>query len=412
MSVETKRQPKYLKAKDILRERIADKTYTDAKPVPPEKVLAVEFNMAPMTVRRAMQELVDEGVLVRQRGRGKGTYVRPDPRRVRHRVRKTGSSEKLKRVGAVHEYDWLHVTGSPVYFKIFMAVQAECARRGVSLDFLPHEAVGNDGGAGLKKLAEEHSAQVVVVLDWHRPEDLVELQEMGVPVVVPGSFQECRSISWVAQNDFQSSALVTRYLLSLGHSRVGLINTRKINKVKLEREAGWLTAQSEAGIYPDSLPRYYCGRPSRYASQQFEELKSELLESFRKEPPPTALLAKDGLHAWAAVQALRELGLHCPEDVSVGCPGSFYRQAFGMPDITSAAPQEGELGERVLDLAEQLLNGSGTPGMGISIPAYLIKGQTSAPPKKKAGHDEETRVEETAETPDNTVTGDSAAESR
>jgi DNA-binding LacI/PurR family transcriptional regulator len=383
MSVENKRQPKYLNAKNILRERIADKTYTDAKPVPPEKVLAVEFNMAPMTVRRAMQELVDEGILVRQRGRGKGTYVRPDPSRVRSRIKRTGSSEKLKRIGVLHEYDWLHVTGNPVYFKIFMAIQAECARRGVSLAFLPHNGAAHAGGAGLKRLAEKSGAQVITVLDWSKPEDLEKLQEAGIPVVVPGAFQECRSISWVAPNDFQSAALVTRHLLSLGHKHVGIVNTNSVNRVRSEREAGWATAQHETDIDTSSLPRYCCGKFKLHQGQPLNELQEELVRAFKENPPPTALFAKDGLYAWAAIRALQEIGLRCPEDVSVGCVGMFFKKSLGMPEVTTAIPPEGEFGKCVLDLSKQLLMGSASPGIGISIPGHLVKGQTSAPPRKK-----------------------------
>ncbi len=383
MSVETRKHPKYLKAKNILRERIANRTYTDKKAVPPEKVLSGEFNMAPMTVRRAIQELVDEGVLIRQRGRGKGTYVRPDPSNIHPRINPATSSERLKRIGVLHEYNWLHLTGSPVYFMVFMSIQAECARRGIGLEFMPHDGMVHEGAAGLKRLAEKSSAQVVLVLDWHEPEELVELQNMGIPVVVPGPFHQSMPISWVAPNDFLSAATVTRHLLSIGHKHVGIVNTSKVNRVRFDREAGWATAHYQLGIDTESLPRYYCGKVDQQQVQLFEQLKDEIVEAFKKNPPPTALFARDGLYAWAAIRALREIGLRCPEDVSVGCVGMFFKKTLGMPEVTTAISDEGELGKCVLDLAERLLMGSASPGMGISMPAHLIKGQTSVPPKKK-----------------------------
>ena len=56
---------KYLIVKRALLERIAARQYTETTPVPPEGVLAEEFEVAPVTARRAIHELVAEGFLVR-----------------------------------------------------------------------------------------------------------------------------------------------------------------------------------------------------------------------------------------------------------------------------------------------------------------------------------------------------------
>jgi DNA-binding GntR family transcriptional regulator len=61
----------YLQLAGILRERIADGTYTSK--IPPLVELEDEFGLATMTVRRAISVLVDEGLLRRVPGRG--TYV-------------------------------------------------------------------------------------------------------------------------------------------------------------------------------------------------------------------------------------------------------------------------------------------------------------------------------------------------
>ncbi|HEX4918543.1 MAG TPA: GntR family transcriptional regulator [Limnobacter sp.] len=58
----------------ILREKIIEGHY-DAKPLPGELVLAEQFNVSRVTMRRALQDLVKEGLVAR--GRGKGTFVKP-----------------------------------------------------------------------------------------------------------------------------------------------------------------------------------------------------------------------------------------------------------------------------------------------------------------------------------------------
>ncbi|MDH4396661.1 MAG: GntR family transcriptional regulator [Limnobacter sp.] len=58
----------------ILREQIIEGHF-DTKPLPGELVLAEQFNVSRVTMRRALQDLVKEGLVAR--GRGKGTFVKP-----------------------------------------------------------------------------------------------------------------------------------------------------------------------------------------------------------------------------------------------------------------------------------------------------------------------------------------------
>lgn len=73
----------------ILRERIIEGHY-DTKPLPGELVLAEQFSVSRVTMRRALQDLVKEGLVAR--GRGKGTFVKP---RTESRNSSIGQSQLL-----------------------------------------------------------------------------------------------------------------------------------------------------------------------------------------------------------------------------------------------------------------------------------------------------------------------------
>ena len=66
-------QPMYAQLEHYLRERIRSGSLGPGERLPPEKTIADTFGLSRMTVRRATTILVDEGLLVRQAGRG--TFV-------------------------------------------------------------------------------------------------------------------------------------------------------------------------------------------------------------------------------------------------------------------------------------------------------------------------------------------------
>lgn len=61
---------KYQKISNEMRKRIADGYYTSDQPIPDEISLAKEFGCSRMTMKRALDILVSEGVLFRKRGHG------------------------------------------------------------------------------------------------------------------------------------------------------------------------------------------------------------------------------------------------------------------------------------------------------------------------------------------------------
>ena len=366
-----KQSAKYLVVKQALLDRIVCRQYTERKAVPPERELAREMGVAPMTARRALQELVQEGVLVRERGRGRGTFVRQGPARPGSAL---AADARLRRVGVIHAYDWDRLQSSPVYNLIFMEVQRECARLGAGLELLP---VAPGDGSDPGKLARAHGCQALMVLDWTEaaPELLAAAAEQ-LPVVVAGPFQEMVPLSFVAPNDFQGAWAATRHLMELGHRRVAMVGSRKVAKASADREGGWAMCLDRAGLEREEL-LYRAGRPKQGQGESFQEVKAELLEQFRLRSPPSGIFARDGFMAAACIRALGELGRRCPEDVSVACVGRFYEGALDVPRLTSAQYEDGALGRELLQMVEDLFAGRRTSPAGVLLPMRVVEGETA-----------------------------------
>ena len=68
-------KPLYLQIKDILKHKIINNEYAVGSTIPSENELEEIFGVSRMTIRQAVNELVNEGLLRKERGRGKGTVV-------------------------------------------------------------------------------------------------------------------------------------------------------------------------------------------------------------------------------------------------------------------------------------------------------------------------------------------------
>lgn len=67
------KQPVYLQLADLLQGKIKSHQYTIGNKIPSERELSETFGISRMTVRKAIDTLIDKGLLIRLQG--KGTYV-------------------------------------------------------------------------------------------------------------------------------------------------------------------------------------------------------------------------------------------------------------------------------------------------------------------------------------------------
>lgn len=65
--------PLYYQLENIIREKIENEEYKVDEKIPSERNLSDQFNLSRMTVSKAINNLVEEGILYRKRGRG--TFV-------------------------------------------------------------------------------------------------------------------------------------------------------------------------------------------------------------------------------------------------------------------------------------------------------------------------------------------------
>ncbi|ESQ75912.1 GntR family transcriptional regulator [Asticcacaulis sp. AC402] len=102
--------PLYMQLQKVLRDAIVSRVISPEAAIPPERDLAEEFGVSRLTVRKAVDGLVAEGLIKRRRGAG--TFVAA---RVEKSFSKLSSfSEDMRSRGRVPHSEWLARSGGAV----------------------------------------------------------------------------------------------------------------------------------------------------------------------------------------------------------------------------------------------------------------------------------------------------------
>jgi LacI family transcriptional regulator len=131
-----------------------------------------------------------------------------------------------------------------------------------------------------------------------------------VPTVLLNCYTGDSGFSSVVPAEVAGGHLATEYLLQAGHRRIGYINGEPWQDASKDRLKGYRTALATADLpYAPELVR---------DGDWSSGLGFELTLSLMREPnPPSAIFCANDLTAIGAIEALKQLGLRVPEDVSV-----------------------------------------------------------------------------------------------
>ncbi len=165
----------------------------------------------------------------------------------------------------------------------------------------------------------------------------------------------------------------TRCLLQLGHRKVSAITGPSYLTNAQERTNGFLRATREKGI---SVRSEYIQEGT------FEKLsgysKARLL--LRMTPRPTAIFAENDLIAFGALQAIREAGLRCPEDISLMGFDDLDLAAMMNPELSSVSQPGYQLGTTAATILISRVNGNSAPPEHIVLQTALRVRHSVAPP--------------------------------
>ncbi len=207
------------------------------------------------------------------------------------------------------------------------------------------------------------------------------IKNQGVKVVVLDREVNDTEVDVVEGDSVGGAYQLTRYLIELGHQHIAILSGPQNVSTSSQRVAGFCQAIEEANLTHNTANIYW----GEFSQTLGHEMVRRALQST---PRPTAFLAVNNFIANGALQALREMNIRVPEDVSVVSFDDIPVSINPMPFLTVAAQPAYEMGYQATQLlVARLINAGPETVQKIILPVEILIRQSSGEPPQEPGNE-------------------------
>jgi DNA-binding LacI/PurR family transcriptional regulator len=292
----TPRSPVYSGLLEQLRGAIAGGVHGPGEFLGTEVELSRARGISRVSVRRATEQLIREGLIERRAGRG--LFVR--------------EADRVTQL--------VHVVVPDLGFEqcaqIARGAKDLAAEQGIKVQVYDANNRLDRDIATLQQLPETE-ARGALILSWHHPrfsEAMLQLKQASFPFVVVDEHPREVLAPSVTADNHAGGMLVGHALADLGHRRIGFIGNLAADTVQARLD-GLRDAVNDRGIAFDrSLVVDLCVQPQEDWAGRINECTRGLAS---RRDRPTAIFFSDDQVAAEGCCTLRAMGLRIPADISV-----------------------------------------------------------------------------------------------
>ena len=282
----------FLQVKDFILEQVENEVFKAGELIPPERELAESLNISRYTVRRALQELVDEGYLYRVQG--SGTFVKE---------RNSNVGKRSDSIGIVMPF-----CDAETEMMLLSGMQKALRETEYSMTLFTSDNDSTKETDGVRRLKEEGVAGLIIMPagDQHGGRAALHLKSEGFPFVlvdrrVSGCTTDC-----VMSDNIQGGYSATRHLAELGHKKIAFLRHENDRTSSIrDRFTGYEEAMRDHGL-----------QNSLMFSYDYRDGLAKLGEFLAKKHY-TAVVTGNGVVARDVVRQCREQNIIIPDELSV-----------------------------------------------------------------------------------------------
>jgi LacI family transcriptional regulator len=211
---------------------------------------------------------------------------------------------------------------------------------------------------------------VVMIVPHHYESIVDDLSAQNLPYVIVDHRGGMENEASVTATNRKGMLDATRYLLALGHRRIGFITGRMDIVCSHDRLRGYQDGLAEVGLPFD---RRLVREGDFLQPSGFLHAQSLL----QLDKPPTAIIASNDLMAFGAMEATRIAGLRIGHDVSIIGFDDIFLSSQTYPPLTTVRQPLEEMGGVALDTLVMLLEGRTSFSSQRELPTELIIRETT-----------------------------------
>jgi len=197
--------------------------------------------------------------------------------------------------------------------------------------------------------------------------------ESGTPVVITNRRLESYDTDHVVVDNGRGAYEMTQYMLSLGHRRIAFVQGRPDASTSIDREAGYQAALNDASVRTE---------PDLIVSGDFSHEGGYMAVRglLHRQAPPTAIFCANDVMAFGALDAVSDLGLRVPQDVSVAGFDDVRTASYRSIALTTVRQPIAQMAEEAMRiLTSRIKNGDTGKRIHRVLPAELAIRKTVGP---------------------------------
>jgi DNA-binding LacI/PurR family transcriptional regulator len=272
----------------------------------------------------------------------------------------------------------VHRVSDPFYAEVLDGIQdtIQAARYSLLLASTNNDRTREE--AILRAMTERRVDGLILCSMFITPERRRELDPRRTPLVLIHNRAAEMTPDTLYHDDRLGMRELTRYLITLGHTRLGFIGNARAGRVTEERLAGFYEETQAAGL---EIPEeYVVSAVSGLAAAAVAPCRALL--ALRE--PPTAILCFDDLLAIGAIQALVQCNKRVPADCSITGFDNIPIAEVVNPPLTTFNQPKYTLGTRAANLLLNLIDanadGAREPEVLVLRGEILVRASTAPPP--------------------------------
>ncbi|ULL15324.1 GntR family transcriptional regulator [Paenibacillus sp. H1-7] len=371
------RTPLYKQIREYVLDNIIRMSWLPDERIPSENELAARFRVSRITIKNALSALMEEGIIYRIQG--KGSFVAKDKS---GEVPVYSSSPSGRLVAYL-----MPRLDNRFTARLLNGIENQLAEEGYHLLF---SETGDSQEAEkelMTRMVQLHVKGVIIYPSHGQTynEEILKLILNGFPVVVVDRYLKGVETNYVSSDHSEGAFDACSHLIQLGHRRIGFVSTKPEGTTSIEdRLNGYERGLFEYSILIDRHMRLMNLDRKKvnmiYTEGMGDTDSKEQIKLFlRNNPDITALLAVNTAVGLTLMEAVKEMSIRIPEDLSVVFLDDYELSSFTAIPPTCVSQEEYSVGREAVKLLVSIMENPRQKRRKVVVPTRLIVRASTAP---------------------------------